>query len=476
MMARWAWPWMTVASLAMGAAGADDRFEPPVPPESVEEMGRNIQRTMTLLATSTPQRRNRVRVLFYGQSVTRNPWWEDVADYLRERFPHADLEIENRAIGGYSAPTLIKTAEYDLYPSYPDLLIFHVWGGVESGEQEEIIRRTRQRTTAEVLLWTSNLRWPRDVPPDGDPNDPQVQRVDAADQAISDLYFRLGEEYGCEVADVRTGMQQYLAEHDLVVKDTIRDTVHPNELGNFLIAELIKPYLHYDPSFPTEPWEDLVEDVPVDDERVTRAEDGSLSLTFEGNRIDVIAAHTDEERLGSARVLIDGRPPSQFPELYYHARPSFTPVAGRPAINRIDHQAPLVVETWTASILECDPEEDILRYEVSGSETGPDGAGDHKERFVSDSGRVVIEPNMWMVNWSLRYREATLPEDYQATWQVKPLFVDTYKAPVTDDPAREYATTLAQGLSNARHTVTLTPAGDGRVPVAAFRVYRPPLQ
>ncbi|MGC9316929.1 MAG: SGNH/GDSL hydrolase family protein [Armatimonadota bacterium] len=476
MMLRSAWPWVTVASLAMGTLGAEEQFEPPAPVGSVEEMGRNIQRTMRLLATSTPERRNRVRVLFYGQSVTRNPWWQDVADHLRESFPHADLEIENLAVGGYTAPTLINTAEYDLYPYYPDLLIFHVWGGVESGEQEAIIRRTRRRTTAEILLWTSNLRWPADVPPEGDPNDPRVQRVDASDQAISDLYFRLAEEYGCEVADVRTGMQNYLAEHDLVVKDTIHDTVHPNELGNFLIAALVKPHLRYDPSFPTDRWEGLVEDVPVDDGRVRRGEDGSLSLTFEGNRIDVIAAHTDEREPGSAGVLIDGRPPSEFPELYYHARPSPTPVAGRPAINRIDHEAPLVLETWTARILECDPEEDVLRYEVIGSETGPDGVGEHRERFVSDSGRVVIEPNMWMVNWSLRYRETTLPEDYQVTWQVKPLFVDTYEAPVTDDPARDYATTLAQGLSNAEHTVTLAPAGDGPVPVAAFRVYRPPLR
>jgi hypothetical protein len=34
---------------------------------------------------------------------------------------------------------------------------------------------------------------------------------------------------------------------------------------------------------------------------------------------------------------------------------------------------------------------------------------------------------------------------------------------------------LAQGLSNAQHTVTLVPNGDGALPVKAFRVYRPPL-
>jgi hypothetical protein len=77
--------------------------------------------------------------------------------------------------------------------------------------------------------------------------------------------------------------------------------------------------------------------------------------------------------------------------------------------------------------------------------------------------RVVIEPKMWMVNWSLRYREAELPEGYEVTWRTLPLFVDTYEAPVTDDPAGEYATRLVQGLANSEHTLKLIPNGDGAV-------------
>jgi len=430
---------------------------------------------MSRLASSTPEKRNHVRVLFYGQSVTRNPWWEDVADDLRQRFPHADLEIENRAIGGYGGPVLINTAEFDLYPFYPDLVIFHVWGGVETGHQERIIRRIRERTTAEILLWTSNLRWPKTVPPDGDPRHPDVLAVDADDQAIWDLYQRLGDELHCEVADVRTGMQDYLKEHGLVVKDTLRDTVHPNELGNFLIAELVKPHLRYRPDLPVRKMENLVQDIPIGDEQVKRNPDGTINLTFSGNRIDVIAAPAASEV--SARVLIDGKPPSTFPELYYHARPSPTPVAGRPAFNRIDHQTPLLVETWTARILECDVEADVLRYEISGSKTGFDGIGDHKKRFVSNSGRVIIEPGMWMVNWSLRYRNQTLPADYKVTWETKPLFVDTWESPHQFDAARESTrtTTLAQGLENKAHTLTLKPAGESNsLPFAAFRVFRPP--
>ena len=454
---------------------AEDSKAPvrPVPAGDASSFGSRIQRTMTLLATSTPEKRNHVKILFYGQSVTRNPWWEEVAGDLRRRFPHADLEIENRAIGGYGGPVLINTAEFDLYPFYPDLVIFHVWAGVETGHQEKIIRRIRERTTAEVLLWTSNLRWPSSVPPEEDPQHPDVLAKDSQDQAISDLYFRLGEELNCEVADVRTGMQNYLKTHGLVVKDTLRDTVHPNELGNFLIAELVKPHLRYDPDFSSEDGKSFVKDFPRGDKGVIQNEDGSISFHFTGNRIDVVST------LGSAgeeaRVLVDGKAPSEFPELYYHTRPSPTPVAGRPAFNRIDHESPLLVEKWTAKILECDLEKDILRYEVTGSKTGSDGIGDHKKKFVSKSGRVIIEPGMWMVNWSLRYRNETLPPDYLVTWEAKPLFVDTWIAPAEQDPTRESTRTitLAQGLENGPHTLTMVPVEGKEVPVEKFRVYRP---
>ncbi|MBM4049786.1 MAG: SGNH/GDSL hydrolase family protein, partial [Planctomycetes bacterium] len=40
---------------------ADEEFKPPPAPPNLPELGAKIQRTMTLLATSTPQKRNRVR-------------------------------------------------------------------------------------------------------------------------------------------------------------------------------------------------------------------------------------------------------------------------------------------------------------------------------------------------------------------------------------------------------------------------------
>src|SRR5450755_1984382 len=98
------------------------------------KIGLGIQRTMTLLATSTPQHRNTVRILFYGQSITEQNWWQSVADDLKRRFPNANLIIENRALGGFASQLLVKTAETDLYSFYPDLMIFHVYGAHDQYE------------------------------------------------------------------------------------------------------------------------------------------------------------------------------------------------------------------------------------------------------------------------------------------------------------------------------------------------------
>jgi len=128
------------AILLIGFTALDSyaKAKPFAVPEAVgdaDQFGAKIQRTMTLLATSTPQKRNRVRILFYGQSVSGCPWWKDVAADLRKRFPHADLEVTNKSIGGYGGHILINTAEYDLYPFYPDLVIFHVFWVYEQVSQ-----------------------------------------------------------------------------------------------------------------------------------------------------------------------------------------------------------------------------------------------------------------------------------------------------------------------------------------------------
>jgi len=460
--------------LLAGTALAED-FDPPQPPANLEQLGSHIQRTMTLLATSTPEHRNRVRILFYGQSVTAGPWSYALMEDIKQAWPNADLVIENRAIGGYQAESLIKTADYDLYPFYPDLLIYHCWGGVAGGQQEEIIKRVRQRTTSEVLLWTTHFRWPPDLARDAEPND-AAKNLTNDDETRCALLRQLAVEYGCELAEVREPLRQYLKEHNLFPKDTLSDSVHPNALGHFLIRSLIRPYLRYDPDFPQDEWRGLVRDYPMTAPEVIRRADGAVKMEFTGNRVEALAGPLAEGKPGSARVLIDGETPSSLPELYYHSRPTAAPGVWWPAIDRIGWEKPPVVESWTLKVTSYDAESRVVKFALSGSVTGPDGEGQSDQRFVSKSGRVVIDNDVWMIQRALEYKKIPLPEGYEVTWETKPLFVDTYQAPEATDPSREYAVTLAQGLSNGPHTVELIPTGDGPVPLKSLRVYEPPVK
>lgn len=134
-------PLLCAAAPTLAADKEAEKYPPVPPPADASKLGVSIQRTMTKLATSTPEHRNTVKILFYGQSITEQTWTKTVADDLRKRFPNADVTIENRAIGGFASQRLIKPAEHDLYPFYPDLLIFHVYGANQ--EYEQIIQNVR---------------------------------------------------------------------------------------------------------------------------------------------------------------------------------------------------------------------------------------------------------------------------------------------------------------------------------------------
>ena len=112
---------------------------------------------------------------------------------------------------------------------------------------------------------------------------------------------------------------------------------------------------------------------------------------------------------------------------------------------------------------------------MSGSKTGPDGEGWSDVRFVSKSGRVVIDPKEWGVKRAYDLRHQLTPAGFEVRWQSQAMFTDVYRAPRVADPSREYATTLALGLTNGKHTLELRTADPTVPPIRTIRVYRPEL-
>ncbi len=420
-----------------------------------------IQRTMTALEASTAQDPAHVRVLFYGQSITAQAWTKILQKQLEQRYPTARFEFRNAAIGGYESSVLIRTADHDLYPWYPDLLFFHVYGPMD--KYEEIVKRVRQRTSAEIVIWTSHLNI---VSPD------KPDEINTTHDARAVQIRAVAPKYHCLLIDLREKWRRYLADHGLAVKDLLSDSVHLNPQGCELYARLIGEELVRVPERGDNPTAaGTIATVAADSPDVTRGADGSLTLRFTGNRVLAISDGTGAAGV-KATVLLDGQSLDGRKELWAITRPSVGPAGiWMPAVNHVAFEQPLVEEDWTLTCLpDSTPDGKKIHFRVQGSVTGEDGEGWSTERFVSRSQRAVLEPADWRVAWTLMYRKATLPEGFQVTWRSYPLFTRRYEA----QPAGT-RTLLVQGCANQAHTLTLNAEG-GALGIRAFVVHAPPVR
>jgi hypothetical protein len=431
-------------SMAFSSVSLAD-FPKPKSLGPVETYGRDIQRTMKLLATSTLEKPNTVRILFYGQSITEQSWTNEVADDLRKRFPHANLVIENRAIGGHSSQILWRTAEADLYPFYPDLLIFYVYGDHE--RYSDIIRRVRERTTAEVVLLTDHFNADASMDEETDPT--RLTPSNWAPWFSYQFLPSLAKKYRCELVDQRKLWRQYLLENNLKPSDLLRDTVHLNDHGNFLMAQIVKAYLRYQPSASDDAWRDLVTRVPL------TAEANKATAHFDGNRIDLVLPTNGIS--GNIAIKIDGKNPSEFPECYAFTRSTGYRGTNWPCLLRVQRgPTALQIEEWTLSMRDFNEDYTQFGFSLSGSKTGPDGEGHAESKFVSQSGRIVIEPEDWNLAYCKNVYKLPIHDNGKVSFTVVPMFVDAIDAALIPKSLVERTITVAQGLNQGKHFVELT--------------------
>jgi hypothetical protein len=404
---------------------------------------RNMQRTMRSLEGSTKENPAHVRILYYGQSITAQNWRGAVNKYLRNKYPTAILDLETRPIGGFQAPALIRTAEHDLYPYYPDLLIFHVYGG-EGGEFEAIIRNMRERTTAEILLWTDHV---------------SKKNYDEH----SEMIRKLAKKYDCHLVDVRKKWKVHLEETGEGYSAYLRDVIHLNKRGEALLGSFMVDAFKEISSGEIDNSSGSISEVSF-----VKNETQEYDFHFEGNRLTAVLA----EDLSSAlevEVYIDGQSIADIPGSIVFSRPSNGPQHWMPAIMQISSEAPLLEEVWTLTCLP-DSEEDGSRvhFKVEGSVTGMDGEGWSDQAFISKSKRVVISPKDWKLAWELKHKKLTLPEGFQIAWNAVPLFIKTLK---TGRRGEEFV--LAQGMRDGKHELKLKFKGDSSVKIKSFKAYKP---
>lgn len=450
-------------SATIPSTGLAQAYPEPAPPLDDSHYGANVRRTMHLLATSTAEKRNTVHIIFYGQSITSGqPWVTAVINDLKARFPYANIIAQDKAVSGFASQRLVNAAELDIYPAYPDLVIFHVYGS--HIDYESIIRNIRSRTAAEVLITNDHIEG-------NNPRDAQGNYLDVDWTAQMYTYTRnFAEKYNCEYVDLRADWKRYLKDNNYTANQLLNDNVHLNAHGNYLYAELVLRQLAHRPDLDPNA-EGLTEDYVVGEDVDWDPETGTLNLPFAGNRVDAIYEETAPEAPSEAEVWLNGQRPSEFPEFYAHTRPAPNPWSNRPVFNRVDSQTPKVLEDWTMTITSVNGTS--FGYSVSGTVTGADGNGTNTANFVSDSGRVVIsgDVNHWF-DGRFVGNNARAAIGQKITWKTIPLFTDdaSYEAVSNGVVGTQ---TLFKGAAHSRHLLQLSSGDPAAVGLRALRVYRP---
>lgn len=450
---------------------ANSQFPAPSNLGEISLLGNGIQRTMTLLETSTPERRNTVTILLYGQSITAGQWGARLEEHLRQKYPHANLIYLRRPLSGYSTERLVKTAEFDLYPVYADLVLFHDYGNNE--DYETMIRKLRNQTTSEILIQADHFRRSEKVIDESDPATIGSTKQRWAAQRNNDFLPGLAKRYGCGFDDRRRLWADYLNEHQLDPGALVKDDVHPNDHGTYVMTELVKAYLTRRENVTIDPMNCGYVTTFLAGEDF-QPSNGRIDLECFGNRIDVVF---NDETTGTCDAEIDGHRPLSDPDMLYHGRNRVkwrnTPIPPGPwpPALRVRSEKPLVQEDWTLQAAKVPGDSDAYTFTLQGSVTGDDGGGRTDRDFVSDSGRVAIAADDWEIHFAIvaLRRLKALPERFQLNWSVERQASD-HLVPPPAEAGIGRTITVAQRIADGPHQLSLRGEVAG---IRAIRVYSP---
>lgn len=435
---------LILASFA--SANAQSYF--PVPDvKDTMQFKNGVARTAWLLTSSTKANPKSVRILVYGQSISEQVWWKDVRDFVKDRFPLANITFINKAIGGFSSERLKLMAENDVVSFYPDLILFHDYGN--EPDYEKIIQTIRRKTTAEIALQTDHMAG---------------QSQEWHDRHCDVWLPEMCNKYGLALLDIRNPWKTYLKENNLQINDLLVDGVHLNAHGNYLMASIIKKY--FATLRDAKPTDKYVKELVAGTDFSVKG--NKMQIPVNGNRFDLIWKPTVSG--GQIAVTIDGKKPSNFNTCYYYTRPAFDTVGflrkiGQVLGMKLTDKAK--EEEWAMTITSTDSVRQQMQFSLRGSLTGEDGAGSSERTFTSNSGKIIIDSTQWFRAKEFAKFQWVKPGDV-LKWNVKCMCKDEV-VPVASD-----ATTVVQGIENGQHGLRLS--GKGVKDLQRIKVYEPALK
>jgi hypothetical protein len=200
---------------------------------------------------------------------------------------------------------------------------------------------------------------------------------------------------------------------------------------------------------------------------------GRETVAFEGNRLELLS--TKPLPIWPT-ITIDGTPPKEIDGCYQVTRASSVEtVPDWPALRRITLRHDHVPEDWTATLTAISPDQKSFEFTVNTSITGSEGKGDSSHDFVSQSGRLSIEAQDWMVEPAFELKHIPLHAPFEVHWSVSDVCSGQPEVIERGDGTTEYRYVLGTGLTNGKHTIELLSPQNDLTDAVEFRAYEPPL-
>ena len=395
---------------------------------------------------------------------------------IRQRFPHAP-PIIYRKHGGPGTPWEFVHAWIKQFVAaeQPDLIFTYTSGTLEG--LDAMLTEIRRETTAEVIVPTLHFKPTSPMTPDDIENGAGVSWDKARE---------ICEKHGVEFVENRREMAEYIGRVGLAADDLLVDHNHQNLHGRIRIWDNVSRHLAKadQPASTPESRERRVAVTPPAEAAagqvglsgswssaggVLRSSGAGdrLKVSFTGNQIDLIGRATPGG--GTVKVLVDGAPADQTPVfLMNFIKPDKRHAWRIPhAVNLGGNPAP---QTWTITMTS-----DTGDYRVAGSITGPDGAGNLAQPFLSQSGQIGLDPKFWRAG---RVEKKGQPVEYGVASGDTFTF-DVYHSAVGElsfqaDQAAPLVEPLARNLPNRQHTLELITTGNGEVEIEGLYVFEPP--
>jgi hypothetical protein len=397
---------------------------------------------------------------------------------IRQRFLNApEIIYKNRVGSGCPYDYARGWIHTNVLAEQPDLIFCYTNGSTEA--LESMLKDIRQHSTADIIIPSLHFFENGKLLPD-EINDP-----------VYDMIRDICHKYKAQFVDNRRELAAWLLKNNEPVTHLLMDFVHQNELGKLLINENISAHFvkNNNPSYnPLDLEKKLlpVEAFPAGNEQfefsdgwllkdkvlVTNKPGASIRIKFTGNRIDLIGLKTTAG--GKLQIRIDGKP-ANLSQAYFisFVEPDFTNMSHAgvfPRASGANHDTGphgvwlgnnILPQRWTIIMTD-----NSGNFKLEGEATGFDGKGNNKNKFISKSGQIIVDPDIW------RHPESNIKGD-NWTFEVYRCAIDTVNFRSSEVKTEAFSIPLVQNLTNGPHTLEVINDNNGDVSIASFYVFTP---